>query len=484
MKANLILGGPGTGKTTRLLSIMEKHLDAGVKPERIAFVSFTKKATLEARDRACDKFGFMNNDLPNFKTLHAMAYRELGISKRQVMQRKDYRELGRLLGVRFSFRTSGSEAPASEGADGDRMKSVCDYAQAKCISIEDAWHEVGTELDWFALDRFSKTIRDFKQQEDKLDFGDMIAQCSLPVDVDVAIIDEAQDLTTLQWRQVNAMFSNVPSVYIAGDDDQAIYSWAGADIKEFLGLNCPREVLSFSHRLPVPVFDVAEKVAHRISTRYDKQWQPSTHGGTVQTIGDAWDLDINIEQSWLFLARNACYLQQYEDVLRLRGVPYRTKGGTSVDPAHVTAIRTWEMLRRGDTLTGDRVKEAVHLISAWCGQLDNDVGYTIKDLSVPNHKEWFYALDEIETETAEYYRSIMRNGCRLDDTPDIYVGTIHSVKGGEADNVVLSTDMTSKSYESYTMNPDNEERVFYVGVTRTKKNLYLTTPQSDKFFTL
>ena len=56
-KQTLILGPPGTGKTTRLISIMEKEIARGVKPERIAFVSFTKKATEEAADRAAEKFG-------------------------------------------------------------------------------------------------------------------------------------------------------------------------------------------------------------------------------------------------------------------------------------------------------------------------------------------------------------------------------------------------------------------------------------------
>ena len=55
-KETAIYGPPGTGKTTKLLEIMENAIAEGTNPERIAFLSFTKKAAQEAIDRACLKF--------------------------------------------------------------------------------------------------------------------------------------------------------------------------------------------------------------------------------------------------------------------------------------------------------------------------------------------------------------------------------------------------------------------------------------------
>ena len=60
---------------------------------------------------------------------------------------------------------------------------------------------------------------------------------------------------------------------------------------------------------------------------------------------------------------------------------------------------------------------------------------------------------------------------------------IHSVKGGEEDNVVLLTDLTTNTNRSYLKQPDDETRLFYVGATRTKENLHIIRPKDyDKSF--
>ena len=47
------------------------------------------------------------------------------------------------------------------------------------------------------------------------------------------------------------------------------------------------------------------------------------------------------------------------------------------------------------------------------------------------------------------------------------------LKGGEATNVVLMTDLTQNTMKGYERNPDDENRLFYVGATRTKENLHI-----------
>ena len=63
----------GVGKTTQLLNIIDQHLKAGVKPERIAFVTFTRKGAEVARLRTSERFGIPLGKLENFRTIHSTA---------------------------------------------------------------------------------------------------------------------------------------------------------------------------------------------------------------------------------------------------------------------------------------------------------------------------------------------------------------------------------------------------------------------------
>ena len=98
----IVLGPPGTGKTTTLLNEVDKHLK-NTDPNKIGFFSFTQKAAYEARDRAMDKFNFSEDDLPYFRTLHSLAFRRLGIKKEQVMQRRHYEDLGKKINMRIDY---------------------------------------------------------------------------------------------------------------------------------------------------------------------------------------------------------------------------------------------------------------------------------------------------------------------------------------------------------------------------------------------
>ena len=68
-------------------------------------------------------------------------------------------------------------------------------------------------------------------------------------------------------------------------------------------------------------------------------------------------------------------------------------------------------------------------------------------------------------------------GEKLNQDPRINLSTIHGAKGGECDNVVLLTDLTENTQKGYDKNPDDEERLFYVGATRTKETLHIVRPR-------
>ena len=72
-----------------------------------------------------------------------------------------------------------------------------------------------------------------------------------------------------------------------------------------------------------------------------------------------------------------------------------------------------------------------------------------------------------------YIKKLLESGDDLMKPARIKLSTIHGVKGEECDNVILFTDIERIIYESARRNPDPEHRLFFVGITRAKENLYI-----------
>ena len=471
----LVLGGPGAGKTERMMRKVETALERGVPPDRIAYTSFTRRAAYEARDRAAERFGFTQDDAPHFRTLHALAFRALGLSRAAVVGQADWEALGELLRTPFSGRTRPEDGMATGIPIGDRMVTIDGYARARCLTLEEAWREHDESVGWWALRRFDEAYRQYKADLGRWDFADMIeafpVECD-PLPVEVAILDEAQDLTTAQWRMARHAFSRATEKWIAGDDDQAIYPWAGADVERFLSLKVEREVLPTSHRLPVEVFREAGRVISQVERRYEKRFVPRGHRGTVSWVTPETPVDLS-QGTWLALARNHAHLEGFERMARTQGVVYRTARGLSVDPEHVRAIRTWEALRRGGRVVGASVNRALGLCKGATPVADEKTTYGLEDLGIEDAPIWHDALDRLPAETREYYVMALRGKERLDDEPRVRISTIHGAKGAEADHVLLKLDVSSRTFRSYQRSPDDEHRVFYVGMTRARKTLTL-----------
>ena len=93
----IILGPPGTGKTTKLLNICKEKKEAGVPWEKIGFFSFSQKAAYEAKDRAREKFQASREDLMHFRTFHSFAFRNLPIDQNNLFKKKNWKELSSLV---------------------------------------------------------------------------------------------------------------------------------------------------------------------------------------------------------------------------------------------------------------------------------------------------------------------------------------------------------------------------------------------------
>ena len=96
-----VFGPPGTGKTTRLLNIVEEEINNGTSVGKIGYFSFTQKAAREAITRAIIKFKLDKKDFTYFRTLHSLAYHHLNLKPGDVMGDLNYKELSDWLQIKI-----------------------------------------------------------------------------------------------------------------------------------------------------------------------------------------------------------------------------------------------------------------------------------------------------------------------------------------------------------------------------------------------
>lgn len=491
-----IFGPPGTGKTTRLISIVEQALQEGTPPDRIAFVSFSRKAAEEARDRAVEKLNINKSDLEWFRTLHSFAFQWLGLNNKKVMQAKDYALLGSYVGMDLSSRGSvdddGTYLPTA--TIGDQYLNIIAYARAMQTTLEKAFDEKGTDRMYFQQLRIiAAALEDYKREHDKLDFTDMIEQFieqGIAPEFDLLIVDEAQDLVPLQWEMVKeVLVPRSKKTYYAGDDDQCIYSWMGVRVRDFLNACDDKIILDKSYRVPLQVHGMAERLVKRLRMRQQKIWQPTERRGKVTWHRDILDVDLS-NGEWLILARTNYIANSVAKRLYDQGYLYWYQGrGWSISPYVLSGIEVWLRLCKGQYISATEAKEFSTSLSKDAATkagkknletLDPELTYTLDDIlqnlspQISAQSPWYEVIKVSERERI-YIASVRRMGeSILSGTPRIKISTIHKAKGGEADNVALLLDSSRACTQSDDQ--DSEIRTFYVGMTRAKNELHLVEP--------
>ena len=496
----IIIGPPGTGKTTRLLGMVEEELSRGTAPEQIGYVSFTRKAATEARDRARERFGLEKERFPWFRTLHSLCFRALGMTNADVMEGRKLQEFGDWIGIPISARRGGGwEEGSSFGFErGDRILFMENLARVRSVPLRDQYDLDCDDLSWHEVERVGRALAEWKKKHSMYDYTDMlkifVEQAWTPP-LEVLFVDEAQDLSMLQWHVVAKLALHCRRVVFAGDDDQAIYNWAGAAVEHFVDMPGDVRVLDRSWRVPRLVQAVADDVIRRVHHRRPKAWAPRDEEGEVRVVG------LN-EVDWsapelLVLARNAMYLNDVRSRVHSSGYMYDMQGHPSIKDSTRQKLLTWERLRRGEPQRVEDVVRVYEEMSSGLGvkrgfkelrAFQKDAMVTIEQLQAEGGlmrtDVWHDALDRIPQVEREYIRACLRRREKMSESPRIRLSTIHGSKGGEAQEVVLITDMAPRTWREAVRLPDDEARVWYVAATRAKQRLTIVRPSTERHFTL
>ena len=485
----IVLGPPGTGKTTTLLNEVDKYLKQ-TDPDKIGYFSFTQKAAYEARDRAMSKFNLSEDDLPYFRTLHSLAFRRLGIKKDEVMQRRHYEDLGKKMGLIVDYHEYDNEHSGLFTTKSDLLRIV-QIAKLRGITPEQQFNlkEHTQDITVHQLKQFVHDLDQYKKDYNLIDFTDMITEfvkTDRSPRFEVVFIDEAQDLSNSQWTMAKSIWNKTQDTYIAGDDDQAIFRWAGADVDSFISQTGKIMQLTQSYRIPQVVHDVASSIVNKIQKRLPKEWRPKTQRGLLSYYDDF--EQVNMKQgNWLVLARTRFMLNDLEDQLYSQGLYYENKFKTNNEQDLYKAITDWENLRKGVDVNMDQLTRIAsymsnnHFEKQSLKYIDKDMLHKMSGLRergwLKTDKIWFEAFDDAPQKKVRYIRRMRENGEKLNSAPRIILSTIHGVKGGEQDNVVLLTDLSRNTQRNYENNPDDENRLFYVGATRAKNHLHVIRPK-------
>ena len=468
-----------THNTRRLIEEVSKELEVR-RPEELAFVTFTRKGADEGLKRVCSKLMLEPEDLPYFRTLHSLTFHAMNYKANQMFGRIDQRKFNKKYGYNVNRCEvgTGKVAPTKDSM-------YLDFYDMERSGALTSKQMVEADIELGYYHQLVRNYEEYKAQQCLVDFFDCLIKYvqegdSLPVKV--VMIDEAQDITALQWRVIDKAFAKAEKIIIAGDENQSIYSYSGArpDFLIDLAKRFPVEHLSVSYRIPQSVYRLAKGITNFIGDKTDKPFNPRLENpeGNIIQITDIERLknfidsdnfhDNKTETEWYILARNNCFLGTPKRILEDALIPYWTADGFFMGGEIMKRLKDYEGFR----LEGYKDQAKKEQFQRKFGIVDFREPFTETNLFTEERK-WVYA-SYIE----KYGLHKLEEMCKWN--PQVLVSTIHHVKGGEAKNVAVMLDATRKTKGNVFNDIDEELRILYVAVTRARENLYLIDSQNGE----
>jgi len=362
--------------------------------------------------------------------------------------------------------------------------------------LKEALKGAPVELDFNYAKWFTEAYRQWKISKNLYDFTDILTEYlkrGRDLDVDVLFVDESQDLSWLQWQVVHKLGKNITKRYLAGDDDQCIYIWAGASAEIFNTEPCDDFlVLPQSYRIPRSVHDLSQGIIKRIKVRQQKEFKPRDSVGFVKPTGHLSPKLLDETGTSLVLFRNHHRGNELSRILQDAGTPFIGQFSPLGKPDVSAALTGWKQMTENKNVTVTQGRAMVSFAldkylqtgaksrsNFKTGEFPGSAFFNVEGLSL----SWYQLMPKIP-QLGYIDRTVSRYGWKDTLAPRVQLMSIHQSKGREADTVILDIELARRTYDAYMTNPEDEHRVFYVGVTRARERLYTLLPNGPMAYQL
>ena len=294
----LVLAGAGSGKT-RVLTCRVAHLmNRGVAPWKILAITFTNKAAREMTERVHSLVGDAAQDVW-VSTFHACCARilrrdieKLGYKRQFVIYDEDDR-MAVIRTVAKALNLGDKEFPPKA------IKATISDAKNRMLTPREWLKEAGDNFRnrklFEAYEHYERALR----SNNALDFDDLLIKTlELLIEhppvleyyqdkFDYVMVDEYQDTNIAQYQFVRLMAGKKRNLCVVGDDDQSIYGWRGADIRNILEFerdfpDCRVIKLEQNYRSTGNILDAANQViAHNAGRKEKALWTESDTGDKI-----------------------------------------------------------------------------------------------------------------------------------------------------------------------------------------------------------
>lgn len=523
-----VIGPPGTGKTTYLSHNVRLAVDAGRRP---LITSLTRAAAAEIASRV--EFGW-DFSADQVGTLHSHARRAIGHPE-IVGTAEQIEDWNKTFASNHDGWTL-SLAPFGKDSQEDG-RTLSNYGDATYLASLTYRAMMLPKERWpNDVRNFHDSFSSWKTLNNLHDFTDLVEICNRdvdrsPINPDLIFVDEAQDHDRLELSLIRKWSRDVEQLVVCGDPDQNLYEWRGAEPDAFFATEIPPEnyrVLKQSYRVPQKVHSYALKMIRRITERKEFEYLPKVDRGQLipayiklkdpTRAVDAIIAESEKAASVMVLASCEYQLGGIIKQLRNAGVPFHNpfsdrgqfnplsdRGGVSSPQRLLAFLRSsdkffgeaarlwtygeldlWLDPIKSDGLLRRGAKKKIETMAAQLGEVAcsfdklreffSDDGISQLEEADSNPVGWYVArLNASRQKPFEFPSLIVeRQGVKgLTERPKIIVGTIHSVKGGEAESVFVFPDLSPQAFASHERNPAPTWRQYYVALTRASSKMFI-----------